>query len=434
MKTKNILILLVLMAATALMPTACTEKESDLGLNLQDPATLYNGIRDTAYDLTAYTVFDDSLLTSGYSAAIIGSFTSPTYGPSEAIYYTQIGLPSDGGIDFNENFHIDSIILNYRIEQFYPASGDTSNSYSLRFEIRQTSEQLMSDSAYYAFSSLAANGPVMYDATKTYSERDTALRFKLNDNAKALFTRADNQEEFESQVKGLRIKMLSGSDPAAVTINLAATSTKLTVYYRYGNDTTAYAEFAAGLTPDNKYVAHFNQFAHNYSATPLSRFGSNPHDTLRTGQKLYLTPMGGTNIYLNMNNFIKRFRADHPYAVIHYAELILPLSGDAESDHPSMIYAYRTSSSGYNAPIADLLDADIAAAGFDGKYHADKNHYRLRISRHVQQLLRTENDYGTLLVLNQRRTSPLSTIINSTRANGCTNPIRIEFVYTEINQ
>lgn len=435
MKLTRKLLAVLAVALMAIVPAACEEKESDLGLDLQDPTTIYNGIRDTIYDLTAYTVFDDSLLTSGYSAAMIGNFTSPTYGPSEAIFYTLIGLPNDGGIDFNENFHIDSIILSYRIDRFYPASADTSNSYNLHFEIRQTSEQLMSDSAYYAFNSLESNGPVLYNASRTYSEKDTTLRFKLNDNAKQLFTRADDQAEFDEQVKGLRIKMLSGSDPSAVSINLAATSTKLTVHYRYGNDTSSYAEFSAGLLPkENKYVGHFNQFVHNYTSTPLNRFRTNPQDTIRNSQKLYLTPMGGSNIYINLSSFIETFHAQHPYAVIHYAELLLPLSSDAESDHPDMVYAYRTSSTGYSAPIADLLDADISFRGFDGRYNADKNYYRLRISRHLQQLLRAQKDYGTLLTLNSRRTSPLSTIVNSTRALGCSDPIRIAFVYTEIAQ
>ena len=63
-------------------------------------------------------------------------------------------------------------------------------------------------------------------------------------------------------------------------------------------------------------------------------------------------------------------------------------------------------------------------AGFDGTYLKDKNCYRLRISRHVQQLLRTQQDYGTLIVLNSRRSSALSVVVNK--------PIRIEFIYTEI--
>lgn len=434
-KTKRMLLALVALTMGMALTTSCDEKESDLGLNLQDPSTIYNGVKDTVYDITAYTVFDDSLLTSGYSMAIIGNMTSPTYGPAEAIYYTLLGLPNEGGINFDENFHIDSIVMHYRVGHFFPSSADTSKTYNLHFEIRQTTEQLLSDTSYYAFSSLETGSNVLYNATCTYRESDTSLRFKLNDNAKQLFGQANSQAEFEEQVKGLRIKLMSDSDPAAVSINLAAISTKMTVHYRYGNDTSSYAEFPLGRFPkENKYVGHFNQFVHNYAGTPLNRFQVNPQDTLRNSTKLYLTPMGGTNIYINLGNFIRTFHAQHPYAVIHYAELLLPLAAEAEADHPDMVFAYRTSSTGYSAPIADLIDADIANLGFDGTYHADKNCYRLRISRHLQQLLRTQEDYGTLLVLNQRRTSPLCTVVNGSRNDGATNPIRIEFIYTEINQ
>ena len=77
----------------------------------------------------------------------------------------------------------------------------------------------------------------------------------------------------------------------------------------------------------------------------------------------------------------------------------------------------------FNIAIADLLDQDLNA-GFDGTYLKDKSCYRMRISRHVQQLLRTQKDYGTLIVLNSRRSSALSVVVGS--------PIRIEFIYTEI--
>lgn len=424
----RILPLLALLVAAMLLPTACNEKESDLGLNLQDPATLYDGIHDTAYDITACTVFDDSLLTSGYSYAMVGRFTHGTYGPTEAVYYTQIGLPSEDGINFDENFHIDSVVMYYRVNAFYPASSDTSKSYNLHFQIKQLSEQLMSDTSYYGFNSLVTQGVVVYDDTKTYSERDTLISFKLNEKANRLFTTASDQAEFESQVKGLRIRMTGDSDPAAVTLDLAATSTKLTVYYHYGTDTTTHYDFVTGFK-----AGHFTQFVHNYAGTPLSSFTTNPHDTLRNQQELYLTPMGGSNIYLRMDDFITRFHRDHPFAVIHYAELVMPLSANAELDHPNKIYAYRKSSNGLTAPIADILDGELGS-GFDGTYNSTRNCYRLRISRHVQQLLRTQTDYGTLLVLDGRRTSALSTIVNNARATGCTDPLRIEFIYTEISQ
>ena len=62
-----------------LILNACDEKESDLGVDLQDPSTLYEGIVDTAYG-TAMTVYDDSLLTSGQSSVLVGCYSDAVFG------------------------------------------------------------------------------------------------------------------------------------------------------------------------------------------------------------------------------------------------------------------------------------------------------------------------------------------------------------------
>ena len=422
-------LLFALMLLTLIVPTACNEKESDLGVNLQDPSTRYDGIRDTAY-VTAYTVFDDSLRTSGIASTILGRYNSPVYGPTEAIYYTQIGLPSDEGISIDENYHIDSVVMNLRIESFYPFTQDSSKRYNLHFEICQLADQLIDSNQYHADTAFSVSNLVVYDQDQIFTERDTVLHFKLNENSYSLFKSATNQEEFQRNLKGLRIRLKDNSvDDAMVVISLAAVSSKVTMYYRYG-------DMPKQLTYDflcGQKIGHYTQFKHDYSGTPLRKFQNNNvnHDTMKTEPLLYITPMGGTNVYIRMDDFIKQFHQDHPSAVIHYAELLLPVeelpeqvSGMSEKDaSPDKLVAYRYSSSGYVAPIADLIDKNLAP-GFDGTYSKDKKYYRMRISRHVQQLLRTQVDYGTLIVLNSRRSSALSVVINK--------PIRIEFIYTEI--
>ena len=57
---------------------ACTEKESDLGVDLQDPFSLYSGIRDTAY-MTGCTIYDDSLWTAGYQYGIFGDYEDDVF-------------------------------------------------------------------------------------------------------------------------------------------------------------------------------------------------------------------------------------------------------------------------------------------------------------------------------------------------------------------
>lgn len=412
--------ILPLLLAALTIPTACDEKESGLGINLQDPSTLYDGVRDTADNIVAYTVFDDSLITSGYSSAMIGNFNSPTYGMAEAIYYTQVSAPTSGGVNFTGEFHIDSIIMQYAVSKIY--SFDGSDNVNLHFVVNQLDEQLMNDSTYYAFNHINTRPGTLYNETRSYSTSDTLISLKLNSHAMDIFSvSASNNEDFQSQIKGLQIRMVNDSDPSAITLDLGASKTAMTVYYHRGNSTTDTARYELVT---NYSTGHFNEFTHTFT-TPLSGFANNnvANDTIKSNDKLYLTPMAGTNIYLRMDSVLAQFHRAHPYAVIHYAELTLPLDSDAENDHPEQIYAYRTAASGYRAPIQDLLDNELIP-GFDGKYDASRNCYRLRISRHFQQLLRVQQDYGTVLVLNSRRSSALSTVIDRTK-------IKLAFVYTD---
>ena len=76
----------------------------------------------------------------------------------------------------------------------------------------------------------------------------------------------------------------------------------------------------------------------------------------------------------------------------------------------------------------DLMMDITSMARFDGTYDASRNCYRLRVTQHLQGLLRAGVDHGTLLVLNSRRSSAARAIINGLSA---TNHPRIEFIYTE---
>ena len=78
---------------------------------------------------------------------------------------------------------------------------------------------------------------------------------------------------------------------------------------------------------------------------------------------------------------------------------------------------------------ANVLTNNYTYTGFDGYYHRDKHCYRLRVSRHLQELMRTGQDYGTELIIDARRSSGFRTILNGTDTD---NPIRIDFVYTDM--
>ena len=80
---------------------------------------------------------------------------------------------------------------------------------------------------------------------------------------------------------------------------------------------------------------------------------------------------------------------------------------------------------------ANVLTNTYTYTGFDGYYHRDKHYYRLRITRHLQELLRTGQDYGTELIIDARRSSGFHTVLNGSEAD---DPVRVDFVYTDMKR
>ena len=409
----------LLLAAAALLllaATACTDEESELGLGLTDPATLYNGHTDTLCADMAYSLRDDSLVTSNFSYGIIGNHTDATFGRVSSMLFTQIGLASGmSTINFDE-VNIDSVVLALVVDGLYP---DTTASYSFHFEVMQLAEQLLSDTDYYSFDTLAVNpSATFFNAPVTVTAHDTVVRLRLSTNINSVLSQSNDSAGFMAATKGLRIRITDAGDEGMLSINFASTLTCMTAYYHYGTDTMPYNyQFLTGAG-----VTHFTNFRHDFSGTIF-----NGQDSLDGSQLLYLVPLAGYNIRLGFDTELKAFHAAHPMAVIHHAELLLPTASSAPTLYPEQLVALRVNDGGTLSFIPDYADA-YTYRGFDGKYDENRGLYRLRVTQHLQQLLRQGCDNGMSVMLDARRSSARRTILNGPQAS---NPPKIVFVYTE---
>lgn len=406
-----------------LMPCACTEDESDLGVNLQDPFTLYNGIRDTAY-VTACTLYDDSLLTSGFTTGVFGNYSDATFGDVEAVLYSQISIPQDG-VRIAESVQIDSVVMTLVIDTVFPARTD-STPVPLHIVINQLAEALRSDSTYRSTDRLEESSTCFFDSVVYFTV--DSLRLPLRPEVYPVLQReSPSPADFIKQTKGFALH-LDRSDHKLVTVNLAATNTRITVYYRNPDIDTNARQFTFIINGD---AAHSMYFSHNYSGTPLALFAQNKSDTLSGSQQLYLEPLGGTRVRLSLQPFLNNFYAQHPTAVIHYAELLLPVYDTTDTQTPVRILAMKKGADGSLIYVTDanVLTNSYTYAGFDGYYDREKHHYRLRITRHLQELMRTGRDYGTELIIDARRSSGFRTVLNGSDVD---NPVRVDFVYTDM--
>lgn len=398
-----------------LTATACSDKETELGLNLVDPQTLYQGKTFTFSADTAYSLRDDSLRTSGYSFCIIGNRNDALFGKASSELYTQIGLAAGTStIDFNE-VDIDSVVLTLVVDELYP---DTGAGYNFHFEVVQLAEQVVTDTTYYATDQLPVDPTkVFFNQTVFVDAHDTVINLKLAPEIKDVISLSGSSDEFIASTKGLRIRIVDDADDGMLSVNLAALQTCLTAHYHYGTDTTAmYYKFLVGTG-----VQHFTHFTHDYTGTMFAG-----QTTVDGSASLYLEPLGGFNVMLSFDRQIQAFHEAHPLAVIHHAELLMPVASSGTSPMPDQIIVSRYTDS-TEVFIPDYIDA-YTYHGYDGQYDTDRNLYRARITEHMQQLLREGRDPGLLLTLNSRRSSARQVVLEGRTS---TDPVKIVIVYTE---
>ena len=418
MRKLKILLTIAAVALTASL-TSCVDEESSLGIGLADTTLLYDGKTDTLYADQAWTEFEDSLLTSNYSYGIIGNYTAPTFGKVSSVLYTQIALtPNATSISLTDELVIDSVVLTLTKTELFP---DTGGVYNLHFEVKQLAEALVSDTQFYAHDMLPVDESTMFfDDDVRVTKADTVIRLLLNPSFYPVIQRTATAEDFIKETKGLRIRITSAGSEGLVSIDFSSSTTGLRAHYHYaGYDTTntGFYTFLMGAG-----TSHFTHFEHDYSGT---RFASGNH--VPGNLRLYLEPMAGHRIRMSFDNALKAFHAAHPWAVIHHAELIMPVAPESSSMYPDQIITLGKQADGTDAYINDLLDL-YTLSGYDGSYHEDGNYYRMRITQHLQGLLRQGSDPGILLVLNSRRHNAQRAIFNG--INTANRP-RIIFVYSE---
>lgn len=412
--------MLLVAAALAGATVSCEDKESALGIDLVDTATFYNGISDTLYADDAWSEKEDSLLTSNYTLGIIGNYTDPVFGKVSSVLYTQIALPQNThDISLGDNIEIDSVVLTLTKYDIFP---DTGRTYNFHFEVKQLAEPVKDTSYYSPKDILPVNeSQVFFDGDVAVAYTDSLISLKLGGNINDVLHITATAEEFIEQVKGLRVRLTSAGEEGLVSIDFSAATTRLRAYYHhtYNGDTTyTFYTFLMGAG-----TAHFTHFNHNYSGT-LFASGSHIPGTMR----LYLEPMGGQQVRIKFDRDLKAFLAAHPYATIHHAELIMPVAGESPTNRPDQILLLGHNEEQQNDEyIDDLIDV-YTLRGYDGAYHEDGNYYRMRVTQHMQGLLRKGYDPGMLMLLNSRRHAAQRVIFNGI---GTTNRPKIAIVYSE---
>lgn len=424
--SSKLLAALVLLTAFA----ACEEKESELGSSLVDPATMYSGTRDTVY-LEGYTIYDDSLLTSDYLECLLGRHDDAMMGTTRAYMYSQITIADNNGLNVLDNTNVDSVVLVLGVSGIFGSSSSTSH--QLHIRIHKLAEGIGDDS-YYANDSVATDyATCFYDATSTIEDGDGQIRLKLNSSIHPYFQQQVSSSDFLENIKGVRIELNDSESEEAVMVALDLITSKVTAFYSRRDESAD-----STVTTQNNFIfghqsglttKHFTHFEHEFGGSSLALFAdeSRRSDTIGGSSNTYLKPMGGTRVVYKLDaGWLRKFRSEHPYAILNYAELILPVTSGDTNTLPNRLLAYK--GAGRDATlVADATDG-VRYTGFDGYFNTGRNCYRMLIVRHLQQILTEGNDSGTTIAIDARRSTPKSAVINGT--SQADRP-RIALIYSE---
>lgn len=434
MKTTNAVAGIFIVSAIAFLFSACT-KVDEIGTGILPQSDKVNLFFTDTATIIAGTLKEDSLRTSGLTALpvsynIVGSYTDPVFGRSDASVYMQLNL-SKLNFSFGAGSLPDSLILSLAVTSYY---GDTAS--PMRFKVYRLDALINKDSVYYSTSSIPAS-TLIADTVVTVNPKDSTAEFGVKkaphirlrasmELAAELMSKSGGPEyadnaAFVNYFKGIYItaESVDPSKGCMYQFDYKSTQSKLALYYKVTSDSDS---LAFNYTFDE--LLRFNHYAHYYD-------GSEAGNAVANGSSgsnyIYVQSMAGLKGKINLPH-IKNFILFNPSVVVNNAVMIFKAESNAAySPHTAMILAYADSAGKALDFSPDNADA---ANGTDGTYNASTGEYRFNVTRYINQVLNGKRkDYGVYLI-------GRASIINSyrTRIYGTANPsgkIKLELTYTK---
>ncbi len=394
----------LVIALFALLAVSCTNQSSVIGLDLIDNK-VGSDFTDTL-TVEAYSILEDTIVTSGLSANMIGNISDPVFGPTRAATCSRF-KPSTTSVNFGQNPVIDSVVLMLQISTYY---GDTTSACDIR--VHQITEDLGTGNYYQ-------NSEVQYDPSylnqsihgytikpQTQVVVDTGA---YNPHVRIRLSRSfgqfllDNQVALNSDIttvfKGLLIDAVShtGSTGYIFATNLSSALSGIMLYYH--NDDATGQRYQLSCT---SACPRFTRVTHDYASSQSSDFV----EEVLSGNKdlgrkvLFLQGGGGVKTRITFPYLEDSFASLDNRVVIHRAELVIT---NARPDEQFLIQppGLTLQGIGKDGKVNFIPDDDYytSSSYFGGVYDASRKEYRFRITRYVQNLIQGQGDLTNSLNL-----------------------------------
>jgi hypothetical protein len=448
---KYFLVRPVLAALFLLAISSCNEKqdngvgiglfagENDLGVSYVDTFNIISRIK-----------YENSVKSSGFTDALLGSYHDPFFGDTKVSFYTQF-LINRNGITFSDSAVCDSVVFYAKlgipddIEFYGPENKEmTFNLHRINNDANYTI-----DSIYYTHSSIEIYNESLLDPsfnnTFTANFLDT-IQIGLDSNLVAgvfqlkldpLFGQEIidlagtevllNNEEFLKVYKGLYITTDGDQDGTILSIDYTSDATTMIMYYHVD---TIVKEFEFEISSTS--TAHFNEFKHNYVVSGSNELNAILNDTNLANKKYFLQTGGGFSVGIEMPTLHSLI--DSLGAIpVNKAELVMPVDPNSVEDYVPVeqFFILRIADDGRRVAIDDQGSFNLG-----GKFDDEKMEYRFIITEHIQSFISGKiNSPNVLIEVKKPGYSPNRSILYGHKADTTLGekPLLLRIYYSTLN-
>lgn len=435
---------ILLISSLLLLFSACKKDESIIGLELQDGNALLGTQFSDTTTISAYSVREDSIITTRLANNVLGFVNDPIFGRTQAGIYTQFDL-SGSGITFPNNAQLDSVVLTLQYAGFF---GDTTSPTTIK--VYELSERLDRNTVYYSHSSLQTKGEnltyssdyqlFLKPTSQTMEDtnvKNPHIRIRLSDQfgTERLLhnpSLSDNAA-FQNDFKGLYIVSEGANGTGNLAyVNLIGALSGITIYYH--DDLATGKKYTFSISSTNcTFFNFYDHFSYNSAAQSLRNQIVNL-DYTHCKDELYLQGTSGVKVHLDFPYLKQAFKDKK--VVFNKAELVISNLSDDVATHffpPSDLGLQLVRS---DHSIGYLPDDEIYTSTnyFGGTYDTEKKEYRFRITKYVQQaILSQTTDNGINIVVSGAGNRANRLVLVGTNPNDLLlteKRLRLELSYT----
>jgi hypothetical protein len=385
---KSLFIFLFVVAAL----NSCKESDT-LGGNLLPAGDQTQFKVSSKFNLTTFTVKEDSIKSDDLTLSLLGSYFDPIFGKSTSSLLTQF-VSGTNQLDFGSNPVADSMILSMTYFDYYGKINKLEGLQKIR--IYKVSNLLLRDSNYYSAenplkyyseSDFISEHNILPDPTGKYQTSAPVQKFRLPQSFGQNFLNNQstiNSGGFLNFFKGLYFKPLNdfqtSGNGAILSFNLvnATTPSKITLYFH--NDTSTVAQKFEMII--NSDCSRVNFFKHERNGIPA--INNQFADTTQGKTQLFVQNMAGLSSKIWFTN-LESWKDSLPI-VITKAELVIPVESSLIDIYPLQARLILVEK-GDDGQYAAIPDFDLGDNYFNGYYNPTNKTYAFNLALYLQEIL-----------------------------------------------